>query len=89
MTEKLCIFCKHFYFYGGDRGYGEMTPATEGALSCKKDHYDYDEFWPQDIPLPMNLKSLPNDSDASKIIKTAETCPDYELNPAIVREMGR
>jgi hypothetical protein len=87
MAEKLCIFCMHFYFYGGDRSYGEYTPATEGALTCEKGHYNHDEFFPSDIDLPMRLVLLPNDTDASAIIKKANDCEDYDLDIVLKSEI--
>ena len=31
---KLCFFCKHFDFDGGEPGYSEMTPGYGMHLKC-------------------------------------------------------
>ena len=34
--EKLCVFCKHWEFYGGSPGYSEYTPGTATSMDCAK-----------------------------------------------------
>lgn len=65
MSEKLCVFCKHFkwkeidYIYYSILTGGELT----GGLTCKKDVF---------------YEQLPLDEDAfRKLILTAENCKEY------------
>ena len=67
MTERLCVFCKHWYFSGGERGYSEMTPGTDASMTCLKGHYDK-----KDIRL---LEMTTEDFRAA--IEIAITCKDY------------
>ena len=68
MNEKLCVFCKHLYFYGGLQGYSEMTPGSTATMDCLKKHFSYDE---------RNLFIMGADEYRKTILK-AETCKDYE-----------
>jgi hypothetical protein len=63
--EKLCVFCKHWDFYGGSQGYSEMTPGSDASMSCSKGHW---ERW---------CLHDTGESDFRRIILTAQTCPDY------------
>lgn len=64
MSEKLCVFCKHFGYDGGS--YGWYAGETElGGVSCAKEHY-------------RSLKRPDNEDDFRRIILRGEGCPDYE-----------
>ena len=67
-TEKLCMFCPHFDWEGvGYIYYSTLTGGdVTGGMSCKKGHFYEDR---------------PDDTAAfRKIILTAQTCPDYEVD---------
>lgn len=64
--EKLCVFCKHWNFYGGSQGYSEMTPGSDASMSCRKNHWDRDVLW--DI----------GEDGFRKTILMAQTCQDYK-----------
>lgn len=68
MSEKLCVFCRHFRFSQGiKRGGSEYTGEwVEGdGCSCELKHLPEDG-------MPYGENELRN------ILLTAETCPDYE-----------
>lgn len=67
MSEKLCMFCKHFDFES--IGYTYYSPETGGdsygGMTCRKNHY---------------CEFRPNDTDEfRKTLLKAEKCPDYTL----------
>lgn len=69
MSEKLCVFCKHFRFsqghhHGGSEYTGEWV--TSDGCRCEMKHLPYDEGMPAD------------EDELRKTLLTAETCPDYE-----------
>ena len=67
MAEKLCIFCKNFYFedIGVGPDYSEHTGGdTYGGLSCGKRHFHEERPWDTD--------------DFRKILLTAVKCKDYD-----------
>lgn len=39
MSEKLCLYCKHWYFDGGEQGYSELTPGSDMGIECLKGHW--------------------------------------------------
>ena len=38
-TRLLCIYCKHWHFYGGSQGYSDMTPGADASMECRKSQY--------------------------------------------------
>ena len=76
MTEKLCVFCKHWSFSGGEPGYSEMTPGSDASMYCDKN------MWGRKF----RLWDISGAEDFRKIIKTAETCQHYELPPVLERK---
>ena len=64
-STRICIFCKHFYFDGGEHGYSEMTPGSAMCLSCNKSHWDLDIG--------------DNYGDYVRAMLTAATCSNFEL----------
>jgi hypothetical protein len=34
--DRLCLFCEHFYFTGGESGYSEYTPGWGMDMYCTK-----------------------------------------------------
>lgn len=66
MTEKLCVFCKHFDFESiCYQYYSTLTGGdTTGGMTCKK--HVYTEERPYDT------------QDFRRIILKAETCQHYE-----------
>jgi hypothetical protein len=38
--EKLCLFCKNFYFNPGEKGYSDMTPGYDTTLGCNLGYWD-------------------------------------------------
>lgn len=64
MKEKNCLFCKHFVWISGDRGYSEVTPGYPPELRCGKNHWDFDTC--EDDRESMRKK-----------LTMAETCADF------------
>lgn len=64
MSEKLCIFCKHFWFSEGSPGYSELTPGYEANIDCHKRHFD------------LRLIDM-SESDFRRTLLLARTCADY------------
>ena len=42
--EKLCLFCKEFYFDSGSPGYSELTPGWDSTMECLKRHWELDNY---------------------------------------------
>jgi len=67
MSEKLCIFCKHFDWDSintGDPNSSYPGCGPEGGAKCWAGHYN---------------EVRPDDAEAVRaLLLTAETCPDYE-----------
>lgn len=65
MSEKLCVFCKHFdwerlnYTHYSDETGGDMS----GGMSCNQRHF-------------IDENPMDND-DFRRVILTAQNCPDY------------
>jgi len=36
MTERTCLDCEHWEFYGGERGYSSLTPGSDTRIDCAK-----------------------------------------------------
>jgi hypothetical protein len=69
MSEKLCVFCKHFNWEAIETEsvyYSTLTGGdvfTNGGMQCKKRHYN---------------EVRPDDTDEfRKVIQQAAKCPDY------------
>lgn len=72
MSEKLCIFCKHFNWeaeYCWGTGSSMTGPMMDGGdAMCKKGHYKKYEY-----------NNRPTDEkEFREIILRGENCPDYE-----------
>jgi len=68
VSEKLCVFCKHFDWEAiGYTYYSTLTGGdTHGGMSCRKGHFSqYDAGRPDDV------------DDFRTTILRAGTCPDY------------
>ena len=65
--EKLCVFCKHWSFSGGSRGYSEMTPGYNATMDCLKQHFTEDEE-----------RLFVSQEEYVTTIRKAETCADYK-----------
>lgn len=77
MSEKLCVFCKHWCFNGGSPGYGEMTPPEDASMNCEAGRYKNDFF--REFPTGFDGQLLHIDEyDFRRILLLAEKCPDYE-----------
>ena len=66
MSEKLCVFCRHWYFMSGQQGYSEMTPGSSASMECGKRHFTRDE---QDLFI--------STEEFRHTIEKAQTCQDY------------
>jgi hypothetical protein len=71
MSEKLCVFCKDWYFDGGDTGYSEYTPGYNASMGCYKDR------WKKGTK-SISIMNIYSQEEFRKIILQAQTCPDYE-----------
>lgn len=75
MSEKLCVFCKHWHFYGGDQGFSELTPGSDASMDCSKHHWDRPGRGPYKGFVIFNLH---DERAFREMIQKAITCPDYE-----------
>jgi len=66
IPEKICLFCKRFYFSTGDYGYSDMTPGYEATLTCLKNHWDVDNY-------------LDTTTVYREKLLTAKSCKDWDL----------
>jgi hypothetical protein len=68
VSEKLCVFCKHFKYEAiADYSFSTMTGGTDGGSFCLKNHYAYQR---------------PDDEDEfRRLLLRAEKCKDYERPP--------
>ena len=70
-TEKICLFCKWFYFTAGTKGWSEYTPGSEMDIGCEKDHWDV--CVEEDREYMLREKML-----------RARKCKDYELSSDVL-----
>lgn len=68
-NERYCVLCKHWDFFGGSRGYSELTPGVDAAMSCSKGHWDRSCLY--DI----------GEDGFRQVILTARTCKDFSPVP--------
>lgn len=61
--EKLCLFCKHFYFNPGELAYSDVTPGSNMSIGCGKGHWNEDSFYHEESYRACQLK--------------AQTCKDF------------
>lgn len=69
MSEKLCVFCKHWDFNGGEPGYSEMTPGIDTSMGCRKGKYGR----------RFRLDDIYSERGFREHIKQAESCDSYEV----------
>jgi hypothetical protein len=71
MTEenKLCWFCKYFWYSRAEDDWSEVTPGSDFALSCSKLHWWFDSH-------------KTTQEEFGRILTTARTCPDFILKIA-------
>jgi hypothetical protein len=62
--NKLCWFCKHFYYSNAELDWSDMTPGSDFAMSCSKGHWDFDAF-------------RTGQEEFGKILSSARECPDF------------
>ena len=64
--ERICIFCKHFYFEEATPGYSEYTPGCDHySVGCEKEYWEIDPY--EDTRETYGQKLL-----------TAKSCKDWE-----------
>lgn len=66
MSEKLCWFCKHFYWSNADYGYSELTPGYDLSIQCNKNHWTFGSYKTRQLKF-------------AKMINSAKTCDDFVL----------
>jgi hypothetical protein len=62
--DKLCWWCKHFYYSNAHEDWSDVTPGYDFAISCSKGHWDFSVY------------SSPQEHFA-KCITAARTCNDF------------
>ena len=72
---KTCIECWRWVFDGGERGYSELTPGSDGFVGCSLGHwqrtkrsYYEDHYW--------SFYELDRDG-FREFLNQAETCQDF------------
>lgn len=71
MSEKLCVFCEHWAFQGGDSGYSELTPGWNASMECNKGYWKKGKKF-------ITILHIGSAEEFRKLITQAETCPDYK-----------
>jgi hypothetical protein len=66
-TEKLCLFCPHFYKTNAEFGSEWTGQYGYDGFACSKGHYD--EY---------GDGSVKNEEEMRALFLRANTCPDYE-----------
>ena len=75
MRGRLCYECKHMWITEAEAGYSEYTPGNDFRMLCIASHWTFD-IW--DV----------NKHTFRDILRTAQRCPDYVPDPAMV-EIGQ
>jgi hypothetical protein len=70
-----CLLCKHFNLDIGSIGFSEVTPGDAFSMACDENHWEYPGL------------GAPDDG-YRKCLMTAQHCPDYTMNPAILAELN-
>jgi len=65
VSERICIFCKHYYFDSGSPGYSELTPGYEAEEGCKKGEWQTNMF-------------KDDEADHRRNLLRARTCKKYK-----------
>lgn len=84
--EKLCVFCKWFSMDEGFAGYSEYTPGINAEAVCMKDK-DRCKGYIIDPGYSTTDRFYLNETDFRIQIRTAETCPHFELPDELLDEM--
>ncbi len=71
---RICFFCEHCYLTTGHTAYSEMTPGEDFDTWCTKNHWSF--------------KHSMSEMEFVRFISSAQTCPDYALNPSILEELN-
>ena len=71
-SERICQFCQCCYIQMPTRGYSERTPGSDFDMDCLKNHWQFGDHI--------------SEAAFAKIIITARTCSDFQVNEQIVRE---
>ena len=63
MIERLCLFCKNFYFDPGQPGYSDETPGSDMSIGCNVGYWDEDDIF--------------DEADYRQCQLKAQTCQDF------------
>lgn len=63
---KICLFCKHFYYWPEIATMSAVTPGDPPELGCDKDRWSSD--------------TMSDSSDVREAMLQADLCPYYELS---------
>lgn len=72
MTDKLCLWCKHFWLNLGEPDYSELTPGSDFDMACNKQHWTF------------RGTRYQGEHDFRRLILTAQNCEDYDFNQDLV-----
>lgn len=64
VTPKICLFCKNFHYFIGERDWSDVTPGCDSSMSCNYSHFLFRHY----------------ESELGDIMATAMKCPDYEID---------
>jgi hypothetical protein len=64
MPDRLCWWCKYFYYIQADGDWSDITPGQDFSISCGKGHRAFDAY-------------ESSREDFSKCITAARTCNDF------------
>lgn len=63
--KRNCFGCRHMDFMPGSPNYSSDTPGCDAYIRCMKKHF-------------MNSLSDIGETEFFRLIRQAETCPDFE-----------
>ena len=65
-AQATCLGCKNFWFTPNERDFSEVTPGSDAAMYCDKDHWEADLYntWGADLYL---------------LLRTSRKCGDFKL----------
>lgn len=66
IDDRLCWFCKHFWYSSAEPDWSACTPGSDFGISCNKAHWTFDAF-------------TTSQGEFGKMLTTARTCLDFDL----------
>jgi hypothetical protein len=65
-VEKLCWFCRHFWYSNASPGYSELTPGDDFSMTCGEQYWSFDAY-------------RTTQEEFGAMLAMAATCPDFSV----------